>query len=217
MMNLKSVDIHITPLENGAFFISVLDDESHPISPAQWKQQLFIWHEESFYGSFIESKQVNGDDGIEIDSYSLLTLLGHERFSSLIDWNWCEPGDAILAVAPIMLEAIQEGNGSRSLRMTLKKLLLESSTDGMGRVSSTILGAKLFHTTMNEFVTHFYHHAVTAHLEQGMEGATLAAKLKQLKESPLSAEELEQYFDETRWIEWTETVDPPLPSLLVYA
>ncbi|MBS4206772.1 DEAD/DEAH box helicase [Bacillus sp. FJAT-50079] len=212
MMNLKSVHIHIAPLEHGAFFISVLDDESHPISPAHWKQQLFVWHEESFYGSFIETKQVNGDDGIEIDSYSLLTLLGHERFSSLIDWHWCEPGDAILAVAPIMLEAIQEGKW-------LPQFTDDSEDAFYWKVPQMVWDEfpppfweqSFFQTPMNEFVAQFYHHAVLKHLQQGMEGETLATKLEQLKESPLTAAELEQYFDETRWSEWTETVDSPLP------
>ena len=79
------------------------------IEPYHWQQQLFLWHEESFFGSFLEKKPHNEHEGIEIDSYSLLTLLGHERFSSLAQWDWREPGDAMLAVAPVMLEAIKSG------------------------------------------------------------------------------------------------------------
>ncbi len=107
MMNLDVFQLHIIPLKTGSFFIYALDKDSEPIEPYHWQQQLFLWHEESFFGSFLEKKPHNEIEGIVIDSYGLLTLLGHERFSTLAQWDWREPGDAMLAVAPVMLEAIK--------------------------------------------------------------------------------------------------------------
>ncbi|MEK3888484.1 DEAD/DEAH box helicase [Bacillus sp. FSL K6-3431] len=213
-MNLDIFNLHIIPLSTGEFILYVLDDHSNLIEPAEWKPQLFLWHEESFHGAFIEETPLplDGGTGIQVDSYTLLTLLGHENFSSLIDWNWCEPGDALLAVASPMLEAIQEGKWLPIFTDDTEEAFLWKVPDIVWDEFAPSFWSQPFHKdTMKEFVSTFYHNALSSHLQQGMEGETLTEKLKMLKESPLTAAELESYFDEARWSEWTEMSENNLP------
>lgn len=214
MTNLDVYNLHITPLPTGNFFVYVLDDNGKSVEPRYWKLQLFIWHEESFHGVFIEETQApsDGQAGIQIDSYTLLTLLGNERFSSLIEWNWAEPGDALLAVAPPMLEAIQAGKWRPEFTDDAEEAFLWKVPEMVWDEFAPNFWAQSFHgESMKEFAASFYHHALSSHLQQGMEGETLAEKLKLLKESPLSAAELESYFDEERWSGWTKSAENPLP------
>lgn len=214
MMNLEIFNLHIIPAYPGHFFIYVLDSNGESVHPQYWKTQLFLWHEESFHGAFIEETEMKAKEliGIQVDSYTLLTLLGHEQFSSLIEWNWCEPGDALVAVAPPMLEAIHEGKWLPTFTDDTEESFLWKVPELVWDEFAPTFWSQPFHgETMQEFVSTFYHQALTSHLQQGMEGETLAEKLKQLKESPLTAAELESYFDETRWSEWTEMADNVLP------
>lgn len=212
-MNLDMFYIHIIPQTSGSFFIYVLNKDFQQIKPEFWKQQLFLWHEESFYGSFLEKKQLDEYEGIEVDSYSLLTLLGQERFSSLFHWYWTEPSDALLAVAPVILDAIQSGkwvpefnddNGT-SFRWKVPQMVWDEFAPGFWE--------EPFHgDTMRSFISQFYGDALSAYLEIGKAGDTLAEKLRILQNSPLSAEELSAYFDEDKWNEWAGMANTdPLP------
>ncbi|MBS4178084.1 DEAD/DEAH box helicase [Lederbergia citrea] len=212
MTNLDVFNLHIVPHKTDSFFLYAENEDSTPVDPHFWKQQLFLWHEESFYGAFLEKTQVNGQEGILLNSYNLLSLLGHERFSSLIDWNWCEPGDALLAVAPIMLEAIKDGKWLPTFTDEEDAAFRWEVPQMVWDEFASVFWEQLFHEEeMKDFVTRFYHHALSTYLEQGAEGDTLAEKLELLKKSPLTAKELSDYFDEERWSDWTGMSENALP------
>lgn len=215
MMNLETIQLHVIPLDTGSFFIYASDNESDPIDPAVWKQQLFLWHEESFFGSFIEAKERDHLTGVELNSCELSTLLGNERFSSLISWHWDEQGDALLAVSSVILEAIHSGkwlpqftdDEDSSFTWKVPNMIWDEFT--------TDFWEQPFHgQSMDQFVTTFFHQALSIYLEQGYEDSSLTKKIVLLKNSPLSAEELDAYFDEERWQEWAGITENDMPFTL---
>ncbi|MBS4218935.1 DEAD/DEAH box helicase [Bacillus sp. FJAT-49711] len=215
MMNLDKIQLHVIPLDMGSFFIYALNEESAMVPPSRWSQQLFLWHEESFYGSFIETKERDHHAGVELNSYELLTLLGNERFSSLITWYWDEPGDALFAVSSVILEAIYSGKWLPQFTNDDDSVFKWKVPEMIWEEFSAGFWEQPFHgETMEQFVTRFFHHALSIYLEQGHEGDTLAKKIELLKLSPLSAEELDAYFDEDRWQEWIGTTEVSMPFAL---
>lgn len=205
--------LYILPLSSGSFFISAYygADGSFPIDPINWKDNLFLWHEESFYGSFLEGTTVDGKIGIELDSYSLLTLLGKGQFTPFVQWVWDESSDPLLAVTPIMLDAIRTGKWNPQFADDHENLFTWRVPQIVWDEFPSDFWEQTFHDeTMKTFVERFYHHALSAHLEQNPSKQVLAEKLAVLKESPLTAKELNAYFDEKRWNEW---VDPSEGSL----
>ncbi|MBS4200671.1 DEAD/DEAH box helicase [Bacillus sp. FJAT-49732] len=215
MMNLDTIQLHVIPLDTGSFFIYASNKELATVDPNIWKQQLFLWHEESFYGSFIESKERDHIAGVELNSYELLSLLGNERFSSLIYWHWDEPGDALLAVSSVILEAIHSGKWLPQFtddeESTFKWKVPNMIWD---EFSSDFWEQPFYGKSMDQFVPNFFHRALSIYLEQGYEGDFLTKKIELLKNGPLSAEELDAYFDEDRWQEWIGITENDMPFAL---
>ncbi|MFC5466418.1 DEAD/DEAH box helicase [Lederbergia graminis] len=212
MMNLHKIELHVIPHKENSFFIYGLNEEQESIHPTAYMQQLFLWHEESFYGSFIEISSFQGHMGIELDSYGTLTLLGHEHFSSLIDWQWSELTDTLLAVSSIMLETIQEGHFLPSFQDEEEHVVMWKVPDVIWEEFPPEFWEQPFHdTTLRKFATSFYHHALNTYLQRHLDKKQLSERLEELKESTLTADELEAYFDEERWQEWIGMKEENLP------
>ncbi|MBO1004759.1 DEAD/DEAH box helicase [Pseudogracilibacillus auburnensis] len=204
-MNLDHFNLHILPQKSGSFFIYATKDEQLSVGVDHWKQQLFMWHEESFYGSFIEMTKVDGLYGVEVDSYQILTLLGHERFSSLVQWDWAEPGDALLAVAPVMLDAIHSGSWlpdfkesadtDQPFHWKVPQMVWDEFTEDYWE-------EPFYNEKMETFIAQFFNHAISSYLGHGLKGERLRGKFELLQQSPLTPEELAAYFDEDRWNQW---------------
>lgn len=212
MMNLHKIELHVIPHKENSFFIYGLNEEQESIHPTAYMQQLFLWHEESFYGSFIEISSFHGHMGIELDSYGTLTLLGHEHFSSLIDWQWSELIDTLLAVSSIMLETIQEGHFLPSFQDEEEHVVMWKVPDVIWEEFPPEFWEQPFHdTTLRKFANSFYHHALNKYLQRHLDKKQLSERLEELKESTLTADELEAYFDEERWQEWIGMKEENLP------
>lgn len=208
MMNLNRLNLQIIPQPSGSFFICLVENGAEPLIGDIWKQQLLMWHEESFYGSFVKNAEMNGRDGIELNSYELVTLLGNEHFSSFITWDWCEFGDALLAVSPIILEAIEQGHALPDFQemagesdqpffWKVPQIVWDEFTDDYWQQS-------FFGENMREFMAHFYNRVATIFYQDGIHGKTLREKFAVLQNGLLSADELTAYFDESQWRKWID-------------
>ncbi len=201
-MNLDDFHLHIYP-NNQKFFIYATDESAVGISPSYWKHQLFLWHETSYYGTFIETTYLNGYEGVEINGYELLTLLGHEQFSSFIPWRWSEGAETILAVSPVMLEAVEQKNwqpqftveGLNGFQWKVPPTVWEEFTEPFWEQN-------IFGKRMTSFITELFQLAISAYIKTERKGPILAEKVRKLQESSLTAEQLSSYFDEKRWNEW---------------
>ncbi|HEY4551710.1 MAG TPA: SNF2 helicase-associated domain-containing protein, partial [Bacillaceae bacterium] len=207
MLNHNAYTLHIKPMADGFFFIFPGEEAG-----GYWKRNLFLWHEESYFGTFLEFSTHEGFTGVKVDSYGLLTLLAEDRLHSFIYFDWCEPGDALLAVSPIMLESIRMG-----------KWLPDFQADGRSpfiwkvpqmvwdEFNESFWDQLFFEETMREFVSRWYHEALSQYVASKESGGRLAEKMALLQEGPLTSDELKAYFDEQRWHEWTGMADEELP------
>ncbi|GER72991.1 DEAD/DEAH box helicase [Weizmannia acidilactici] len=196
------VKINIEPLQKGRYFLFAEDESGKEIAPLYWKPSLFIWHEESYYGSFISFTSHGGHHGIGIDSYMLMSLLGKESFSSMLRWDWDERGQIYLAAAPVLLESVLSGGWlaeAASLPEEDQPIfeLPQAVMDEFGPLFwSRKLGGKPLKTVLAEW----YGEAVRSFIDSR---PGIKPQLGMLRKSGFTKQELGLYFDEKRFSIWT--------------
>ncbi|MCM3022129.1 DEAD/DEAH box helicase [Bacillus ginsengihumi] len=200
MLNDQEFVINITHMDNGHYFLFVDGKDGIEVDPNVWKPSLFIWHEESYYGTLIPTSKYLDHNGVALDGFLLLSLLGKESFSSLIAWDWNELGQIFLAAAPIMYEAIMDGawfphlinSKEEAAHMELPSLVINEFTPGFWEqsvdgISVQSILESWFHHSIQHYVSH--HHS-------------LKNKLNSLNHETLTKEDLIAYFDEGRIKKW---------------
>ncbi|MBS4175449.1 DEAD/DEAH box helicase [Bacillus sp. FJAT-49736] len=205
MLKTTVLKIQIEYLEKGAFFVYAEDPNGQEINPSVWKRQLFIWHEESFYGSSLSTSRHKGRLGITIDGWLLLALFANESFSSLVNWEWDVIGQLLLSSAPIMHEAVVKGialplfteSEEHPLIWRLPQLVLDE-------FEAHFWEQPIGDATAKELLEEWYHQAMTSFL-QSRPG--IIDKIKNLGKTSLTAEELTSYFDEKRFRDWIGAED----------
>ncbi|MCJ7840602.1 DEAD/DEAH box helicase [Lederbergia sp. NSJ-179] len=212
MRNNDQLQLHIRPLTADSFFLYAENTWEETVNPSYWQSNLFLWHGESFYGSFLKKITHDQISGIELNSYELLTLLGREGFSPFIQWIWDEPEDSLLNVAPIILEAIQNGNWNPTFSDEEEALFTWKVPSLVwDEFQEAFWDQSIFGESLKTFISKFYHYSLTNYLEGGFQQPKLAEKLDALHSSPLTADELNTYFDEERWQAWANLSKETLP------
>ncbi|BCB05898.1 DEAD/DEAH box helicase [Bacillus sp. KH172YL63] len=209
MLKLSSVkiNVHTTEYED-RFFITAENDKGELLPPKDWKGQLFLWHEESYYGTLLQEE----DNGIPVTQWQFLTLLAGEHFSSMIQWDWDETGQACIAIAPVMYEALEEGRWlprfgewqETGLQFHIPDEVWGNFNDEFWEETLPDGGPSLKKLTEN-----WFQGALNEAMASG--GSHAMKRIQKLKDSTLTSEELDAYFDEKRWSEWIAGADEELP------
>ncbi|MEG9296061.1 DEAD/DEAH box helicase [Mangrovibacillus sp. Mu-81] len=201
MLKLSSVKINVDATKyEDRFFLTAENRDGVLLPPSEWKSQLFLWHEESKYGTLLNDTIVS--DGIVVSKWQLLTLLAQEHFSGMVDWDWDETGQACNAIAPVIYEAIEAGRWLPRFQEWQESGLQFHIPDEVWKnfneefwqqdlpdgPSLSTLTQQWFEGSLNE--------AMAAGGSEAMK------RIQKLKESTLTSEELHAYFDEKRWSEW---------------
>ena len=105
MLKTNYLKINVHYYENKGFFLTG-EIEDHYLYPNYWKRLLFQQHQESYYGTVIDTVTIDGIEGILVSGWQLVTLLATEGFNRYIEWDWNDTAQVCLAAAPSILEAI---------------------------------------------------------------------------------------------------------------
>ncbi|MGD7024342.1 DEAD/DEAH box helicase [Rossellomorea vietnamensis] len=214
MLKTRLLHVYIEPLENGRFFLYCENDSGFDVGPDDWKGQLFLWHEASFYGTTLQPKELGTRKGIEVNSWDLLLLFADESFSGMIDWHWDELGQKCLAVAPIMYDSIQEGKWiPRFEDMAENGLSFQVPDELWDNFPEEFWQEDIGEESAEEFVSDWYQRSVRQSLSAGSSDQ-IFTRLKKLEDSTLTPEELHAYFDEEKWSEWVGLTEDETPFTL---
>lgn len=213
MLRTRYIKINTVMLGDRRFHLSALDEHGDPLQQSDWKNLLFSSHEESFYGTFLDSAEKNEADGVVLDGWQLVTLYASESFNTFIEWDWSEQSELCFAAAPALHEAIME-----------KDWLPDFSAMEDGnfrwqlpeRVKSEF-GASFWEQplptgTATEFVSDWFTDALDSYLTENKEMKDVfGPKLALLKEQNISGSELARFFTEESWLEWVGIKESALP------
>lgn len=78
------------------------------MNPFRWKNLVFSSHEESFFGTILETETVNDVEGVVVSGWQLVSLFAKESFNRFIEWDWNDQSEICLAAAFSLYEGIVE-------------------------------------------------------------------------------------------------------------
>ncbi len=219
MLNVKELEVYINPTKDEQFSIQLADPLGHVLFPQEWVRQFFLWHEETYYGSKLNEIHLSTGPAIQLTAYELLTLLAKEKFSRFVNWKWSENdlAQACYTMAPILLETIESGNwvpdfaqiaASEEPHWTIPDSVWEEFPASFW--TQPLYGPD-HQETFRDLANHWFHTAVMGYLNHSTVQKDVLGKLKQLQESGLTPEQLQDYFSEERWSQWIGWSDSALP------
>ncbi|MEH7096828.1 DEAD/DEAH box helicase [Neobacillus vireti] len=225
MLKNRFIKLLTTKLGDGRFLLTAQDEKGSYMNPFRWKNLVFSSHEESFFGTLLETETVNDVDGIVVSGWQLVSLFAKESFNRFIDWDWNEQSEICLASALTLYEGIVEkdwlpdfsvwehGDFRWKLPERVKdefdssfwEQSIEEDTDSLVSSEDTL-------GTTKDYISDLYNGALDAYLTRNAAMKELfGPKLELLRKQNISGVELARYFDEESWLEWVGIKDSDTP------
>ena len=214
---LTKLTVHTQCLQDGDFFITAYGKNGDFLHPSRYSKQLFAWDEASFYGSFLRQEAINGEEGIRLNGFELLSLFSQDHFISFIDWHWDEMSFLCLTIAPSLKDSIEKGIpvplfsqiGDHAFTWPLPDTVLDEFDSEFWDQIHIQNGQE---QTARSFTENLYNSAVRENLQNNP--ATKErwdTALQSLRQVDLSADALQNYFTEERWNKWLHPNDGEVP------
>jgi len=228
MLKTRSLKILIQQIESDQYYLSaqihdLLDirngssrnenNDGQFIHTDDWVRLLFNHHEESFFGTIFATKPTDNGKNQPVNSWELVTLFAKEQFNQLIDWDWDEMAQIVLASALPIYESIMEREwipdfeawGQDEFRWALPERVLTEFNSGFWE--QTIAGK-----SVKAIVEGLFHNALDGYLNQNDKlKEAFGEKLQKLRNDALSPRDLSAYFDEENWQEWIGLKEKDIP------
>lgn len=214
---LTKLTVHTQCLQDGDFFITAYGKNGDFLQPSRYSKQLFAWDEASFYGNFLRQETVNGEEGIRLNGFELLSLFSQDYFISFIDWHWDEMSFLCLTIAPSLKDSIERGIpvplfsqiGDQTFTWPLPNTVL-NEFDGQFWDQIHIENGQ--EQTARSFTESLYNSAVRENLQNNpATKERWETALQSLRQIDLSADALQNYFTEERWNKWLYPNDGDIP------
>ncbi|KMY51929.1 DEAD/DEAH box helicase [Peribacillus loiseleuriae] len=211
MDNRKTLKVKIAAIGSGKYSIAVVTPENTYVNPESVRRLLFSWDEASFYGTRLTVDAIDTIPVFIVNAWVLLNLFAKEGFNSFIDWEWSELSSLCLSAAPVLHEAIEKGVPvpdftslqNEQVGWTLPEEVLEEFVPAFWeeKVYTDIHAEN--EETKQAFIEAWYNDAANAYLSGY---SSLKNKwdeaLTALKDTRLTADELQTFFDEESWSAW---------------
>ncbi|EKN66485.1 SNF2-like protein [Neobacillus bataviensis LMG 21833] len=237
MLKTRFMKLLTTKLGDGRYLLTAEDEHGSTMNPFRWKNLVFSSHEESFFGTLLDTETVDGVEGVIVSGWQLVSLFAKESFNRFIEWDWNDQSEICLAAAFSLHEGILEKDWlpdfsvwgpSGDFRWKLpervkdefdssfweQKVEDESSAehgeavDAAHRDSPNEGGLG---TTKN-YMSDLFNSALDGYLTRNSAMKELfGPKLDLLKRQNISGVELARYFDEESWLEWVGIKESDTP------
>jgi SNF2 family DNA or RNA helicase len=224
MLKTRFMKLLTTKLGDGRFLLTAQDERGHFMNPFRWKNLVFSSHEESFFGTLLETETVNDVEGVVLSGWQLVSLFAKESFNRFIEWDWNEQSEICLAAAHSMHEGIVEkdwlpdfsvwehGDFRWKLPERVKDEFDPSFWDQPVSGADNHADDDDSGTTTKNYISDLYNSALDAYLTRNAAMKQLfGPKLDLLRKQNISGGELARYFDEESWLEWVGIKESDTP------
>ncbi|MBI0578032.1 DEAD/DEAH box helicase [Neobacillus cucumis] len=217
MLKTRFIKLLTMKLEDGRYFLAAQEERGHFLHPDDWKNLLFSRHEESFFGTLLETENVRGIEGVPLSGWQLVSLFAKESFNRFIEWDWSEESEICLAAAFALHEGIIEKDWlpdfsvweHGDFRWQLPERVKEEFDPSFWEQDLQV--ADTPETTL-QFIGDLYNNALDGYLTRNSAMKELfGPKLDLLKKQNISGGELARYFDEESWLEWVGIKESDTP------
>lgn len=223
MDNRKTLKVKIAAIGSGKYSIAIVTPENTYVNPESVRRLLFSWDEASFYGTRLTVDTIDTIPVFIVNAWVLLNLFSKEGFNSFIDWEWSELSSLCLSAAPVLHESIEKGVPvpdftslqHEQVGWTLPEEVLEEFVPAFWeeKVYTDIHAEN--EETKQTFIEAWYNDAANAYLSSY---SNLKNKwdeaLTALKDTRLTAEELQTFFDEESWSAWLGIEEDTKPFVI---
>ncbi len=213
MHKTRSLKINVQQTGPGLYDLSAQTMEGHYIHSDDWVRLLFNLHEESFYGTLFEAKPAEEGKYITINSWELVTLFAKEQFNQLIDWDWDEMAQIVLASSLPIYEAIMEKEWIPDFAAWEKDEFRWALPERVQSEFNQAFWEQIIaDKPVKIFTEELFHHALDNYLNRNSkQKEAFGVKLNKLRDDALSPRDLAAYFDEESWQEWIGLKENNLP------
>jgi SNF2 family DNA or RNA helicase len=213
MLKTRHITITVRNINTDLYYLSAINEEGEFLAPDAWIRLLFHHHEESFYGTIFDEKEMVDGKELPINGWQLVTLFAREQFNQLIEWDWDEMAQICLAAALSIYEAITEKEWIPDFASWEKEEFRWALPERvMNEFASSFWEQIIEEMPVRDFIQNWYHHSLDAYLERKSDTKALfGEKLKALRNDQLSPRDLAAYFDEESWQEWIGLKESDVP------
>lgn len=211
MGNLEKVKIKVASLDNSLYSLAAVNEDGRFLDSTHIRRMLFTWDDASFYGTKIKVDTWEGHPVYILDAWGLLNFFARESFNSFIDWEWSETASLCLSAAPVLHESIEAGipvpNFASLQQSELAWKLPDEVLDEFvpafweERVAPDLQATEA--ETNRSFIDQWYNGAANMYLKNY---SPISDKWSEaiiaLKDTRLSADEMQAFFDKESWTEW---------------
>ena len=88
LANEKLLRVNAEIIEDLGVFISVKNTNNNAMHIDTWREQLFLWHEDSYYGTFFKEMKRDNQRGVVLPFDFALTFFGGQTENSLLTYQW---------------------------------------------------------------------------------------------------------------------------------
>ena len=225
MLKTRFIKLLTTKLADGRFLLTAQNEDGSYMNPFRWKNLVFSSHEESFFGTLLETETVNDVEGIVVSGWQLVSLFAKESFNRFIDWDWNEQSEICLASALTLYEGILEKDWlpdfsvweHGDFRWKLPERVKDEFDSSFWEQSVEDEDQELVNEehglgTTKDYISDLYNGALDAYLTRNASMKELfGPKLDLLRKQNISGVELARYFDEESWLEWVGIKESDTP------
>jgi len=207
MLKTNYLKINVHYYEKTGFFLTGEIDQKYLYS-SYWKKLLFQHHGESYYGTVLDTITYDGVEGIVLNSWQLVTLLANERFNRFIEWDWNDTAQVCLAVAPSIVEAIEQQEWmpdferweKETFTWALPKRVVEEFVPAFWGMK---LSEELADYTNKHFIQNWFHDSLNQYLEAHSEAKQqFTERMTVLRNTNIPTNRLSAYFTPSTFQEW---------------
>lgn len=212
MLKTRYMKVCVRNIEDDQYFVSALDEEEIPYPPSVWQYLLFNHHEESFFGTMLDSLTLDSVDGVVLNGWQLATLFAREQFNRMMEWDWDETSEVCLASAHAIYDAIIEKEWfpdfaaweADEFRWALPERVVDEFGPDFWERDQVL-----------PFMQKWYNDSLDNYLNQNKKWkAAFGEKLETLRNGTIAPSQLAAYFDEETFRIWMGILEDPLPFTL---
>ncbi|WP_040207113.1 DEAD/DEAH box helicase [Neobacillus jeddahensis] len=218
MLKTRFMKLITTKLGDGRFLLTAEDEHGSNMNPFRWKNLVFSNHEESFFGTLLETDTVDDVEGVVISGWQLVSLFAKESFNRFVEWDWNEESETCLAAAFSLYEGITEKDWlpdfsvweHGDFRWKLPERVKDEFDPSFWE--QPIADDQDERGTTKQYISDLFNHALDAYLTRNAAMKELfGPKLELLRRQNISGGQLARYFDENSWLEWVGIKESDTP------
>lgn len=110
MLTANTVLIHAEWVAEKGFYVWCTTDDGFKLDAKVWKQNLFVWHVASFYGSFLEETTFEDNSAVLLSPWQAFTFFGESAINSFVKVLESENVEHYREMSQDLLPLIREGD-----------------------------------------------------------------------------------------------------------